>query len=222
VNHRAPRSGDATPEVVRHPRFRLRFKDRLIPFTRKDFVIGRSSECDLRLNDGLVSRRHARFVLIDDSLVVDDLGSRNGVFVNERKIEGPTALGHADVVTVGLGAVEVVDDHVLDRPEHLTTLPPPPARAIRTAPQGEADVDAPEQLTVRAQLNVLTARELEVLELLVHGHTQREMAERLHLSVKTIESHRAKIMEKLYCRTRAELVSYAIAAGLLRPASATK
>jgi two-component system response regulator NreC len=41
------------------------------------------------------------------------------------------------------------------------------------------------------------------------------MAERLHVSVKTIETHRARIAEKLDCRSRAELVSYAISAGLL-------
>jgi two-component system response regulator NreC len=79
---------------------------------------------------------------------------------------------------------------------------------------GESDVDGPEQATGVARVDVLTEREREVLELIVLGHTQREIAERLHISVKTIETHRARVAEKLRCRTRAELVSYAITAGI--------
>lgn len=65
-------------------------------------------------------------------------------------------------------------------------------------------------------LDMLTPREREVFELIVLGHTQREMAERLGVSVKTIEAHRAHIALKLRCRTRAQLVAYALDAGMLR------
>jgi two-component system, NarL family, response regulator NreC len=55
----------------------------------------------------------------------------------------------------------------------------------------------------------LTSRELEVLRLLVQGCTNRQVADRLHLSVRTVESHRANLMGKLGLRSRAELVRYA-------------
>jgi two-component system, NarL family, response regulator NreC len=55
----------------------------------------------------------------------------------------------------------------------------------------------------------LSDRELQVLRLLALGHTNQEIAEKLHISVRTAESHRAHIMQKLRLSTRAELVSYA-------------
>ena len=58
-------------------------------------------------------------------------------------------------------------------------------------------------------VNELTPRELDVLELLALGHTNGEIAERLILSVRTVESHRAHIQAKLGRPRRAELVSYA-------------
>lgn len=62
----------------------------------------------------------------------------------------------------------------------------------------------------------LSDREQEVLTLLAHGHTNHEIAERLVVSVRTVESHRAHIMSKLRLSTRAELVSYALQHGLLK------
>lgn len=61
----------------------------------------------------------------------------------------------------------------------------------------------------------LTGREQEVLSYLAKGYTNREVAEKLYVSIKTIESHRAKIMEKLNLQTRHELVKYAIKNGFL-------
>jgi len=61
----------------------------------------------------------------------------------------------------------------------------------------------------------LTERELEVLRLIALGHTNGEIAENLYLSVRTVESHRAHIHQKLRLQTRAELVRYALAHELL-------
>jgi DNA-binding NarL/FixJ family response regulator len=55
----------------------------------------------------------------------------------------------------------------------------------------------------------LSDREREVLSLLALGHTNQEIAEKLHISVRTAESHRAHIMQKLRLSTRADLVHYA-------------
>jgi two-component system, NarL family, response regulator NreC len=61
----------------------------------------------------------------------------------------------------------------------------------------------------------LSERESEVLRLLALGHTNQEIAKTLFISVRTAETHRAHIMQKLRISTRAELVRYAIAQGLL-------
>jgi two-component system response regulator NreC len=61
----------------------------------------------------------------------------------------------------------------------------------------------------------LSDRETEVLQLIALGHTNTEIAEQLYLSVRTVESHRAHIQQKLRLSTRAELVRYALEHGLL-------
>ncbi len=62
----------------------------------------------------------------------------------------------------------------------------------------------------RAESDPLTDREREVLRLLALGHTNQEIAKTLFLSVRTVETHRAHIMQKLRLQTRAELVRYAM------------
>jgi two-component system, NarL family, response regulator NreC len=61
----------------------------------------------------------------------------------------------------------------------------------------------------------LTTREVDVLRLIALGHTNTEIAAQLYLSVRTVESHRARIGQKLRLSTRAELVRYALDHGLL-------
>lgn len=61
----------------------------------------------------------------------------------------------------------------------------------------------------------LTAREEEVLSFIAKGYTNREISERLFVSIKTIESHRSKLMEKLKLKTRSDLVEYAVKNGFM-------
>ena len=61
----------------------------------------------------------------------------------------------------------------------------------------------------------LSRREAEVLRLLAQGHTNREAADRLAVSVKTIETHRKRLSDKLGLKSRAQLFRYAVEAGLL-------
>jgi two-component system, NarL family, response regulator NreC len=66
-----------------------------------------------------------------------------------------------------------------------------------------------------AEADPLSDREREVLRLLALGHTNQEIAKLLYISVRTAETHRAHVMQKLRLSTRAELVRYALAHGLL-------
>jgi two-component system response regulator NreC len=83
-----------------------------------------------------------------------------------------------------------------------------PALGARLA---SAEVDAMR----KADADPLSDREREVLRLLALGHTNQEIAKMLFISVRTAETHRAHIMQKLRISTRAELVRYALAEGML-------
>ena len=74
------------------------------------------------------------------------------------------------------------------------------------SPDGEAEDTSYKQLTTR---------ELEILQLLAKGHTNKEISEKIYLSIKTVEAHRSKIYAKLGFKTRADLVAYAIRHKLL-------
>jgi len=77
-----------------------------------------------------------------------------------------------------------------------------------------AEADAARQ----AEEDPLSDREREVLRLLALGYTNQEIAKQLFISVRTAETHRAHVMQKLRLASRAELVHYALAHGLLEPA----
>jgi DNA-binding NarL/FixJ family response regulator len=65
--------------------------------------------------------------------------------------------------------------------------------------------------------DVLTPRELEVLKLIAEGHTSKEIAKLLVISVKTVDRHRTNMLEKLGMRDRVDLTRYAIRRGLIEP-----
>jgi DNA-binding NarL/FixJ family response regulator len=96
--------------------------------------------------------------------------------------------------------------------------------AVRAAGRGEPFLTASAQQTlIRDFLDrddepqELTPREQEVVKLIAEAHTNKEIAEILHLSEKTVESHRARVLQKLGMRDRVELVRYAIRRGLVEP-----
>ncbi len=81
---------------------------------------------------------------------------------------------------------------------------------------GARMVAADAQARAAAEADPLSDREREVLRLLALGHTNQEIAQMLYISVRTAETHRAHIMQKLGLATRAELVRYALSQGLLQ------
>jgi len=102
-------------------------------------------------------------------------------------------------------------------------------QAIRTAQKGEQYIDpALAELVISSyvgrqpkrqktgRLDLITPREAEVLTLLAYGHTNAEIAEKLCISERTVESHRNNIMTKMEFKSRAELVRFAIDNGLLK------
>ncbi len=87
------------------------------------FAIGRSGECYLRVRSDLVSRRHCEIRVTDTSVVVQDLGSKNGTFVNQQRIDGVRELNKGDVLEVGPLKMEI----------HYVPVAAPPVDAPQTA-----------------------------------------------------------------------------------------
>jgi C4-dicarboxylate-specific signal transduction histidine kinase len=71
-------------------------------------MMGRSRKCQVLLDDGLVSRCHSLFEIKDGKLYVSDLGSRNGTFVNQNKIEDVHPVEHGDIVRIGRLEFQVI------------------------------------------------------------------------------------------------------------------
>jgi two-component system, NarL family, response regulator NreC len=102
------------------------------------------------------------------------------------------------------------------------------ARAIRAAAAGksffspavgkvllEDYVRAIERSGVEDSYEILSAREREILQLVAEGNSSKEIADQLHLSVYTVETHRARLMQKLNLRGIPELILYAVRKGIV-------
>lgn len=100
----------------------LRYKHHEIELKLGRFVIGRAATAELALDDPMVSRQHAVLLVSPDGVSVEDLGSRNGVLVNDVRVSGTHALSPGDRVKIG-------------SQEMLLSLEVAPARAVaRAAP----------------------------------------------------------------------------------------
>ena len=127
--------------------------------------------------------------------------------------------------------VDMVEAELLEEQQRANERPTkPPQEAFARVAIGDAAAIAPvkkerprriiEQVAVRHdprrdETDPLSPREHDVLRLLALGHTNQEIAEKLSISVRTAETHRAHIMRKLELSIRAELVRYELAHGLL-------
>ena len=120
--------------------------------------------------------------------------------------------GHADVPIVvrafRAGAVDFIE-----KPYNEQLLLDSVQQALSQQPAGEH----PALVSVRARLSALTPRERDVLLPLVRGYTNREIAEQLGVSVKTVDLYRARVMKRMQAEHLPALVGMAVAAGLVDP-----
>jgi pSer/pThr/pTyr-binding forkhead associated (FHA) protein len=77
------------------------------------FLVGRGEECHLRPKSPAISRHHCAILTANGQASVKDLGSKNGTFVNEKRIEGLTSIQSGDVLSFGPLTFEVIIDHTL-------------------------------------------------------------------------------------------------------------
>lgn len=163
-----------------------------------EFVVGRSSSCHLALDDGLVSRRHAVFHVTEDSVTVEDLGSRNGVQVNGETIEGRQVVKHLDRVIIGaqeLLLVQVRGDEARDRGARPTlagmTLDLP---VLNPA-------EAPDEPTMHRSESVLDRIADKALALGRYEEAERMLGRRLDEILKEAQSGKPVSPERLFAAT---------------------
>ena len=92
-----------------HGRLALKYGRETVRITRSPSVLGRGEDCEIRVLSGLVSRRHAELTLSAEGLMIEDLGSRNGVLVNSEVIAGPRRLEAGDTIVLGDQTLEVIE-----------------------------------------------------------------------------------------------------------------
>jgi DNA-binding CsgD family transcriptional regulator len=142
-------------------------------------TIGREDGVTLLLAMEGVSRRHAAVMPRgDDGFVVSDLGSTNGTLVNGETITQPRVLASGDLIQIGAAELEF---RVATRSEL--------ERARRVA-------------NACARLRLLSERELEVARLVAEGLRSAEIGRRLHIGVRTVNTHLEHIYERLGIRSR--------------------
>ncbi len=93
----------------------IRFKGTHFPVRREETVIGRSAYCTIVLSNELASRQHCALKADNEGLVINDLGSRNGTFVNGERVNGSRGLHPGDLIKVGTDLLEVLDSDVQSR-----------------------------------------------------------------------------------------------------------
>ena len=117
--------------------FRPDGERRSFSLPRKVTVIGRREDCDLRIPLGDVSRKHCRFVIEEDQLRVEDLGSSNGTFHNGVRVQ-EAVVAAGDSVSVGPVSFVIQIDGV---PADDEIEPPRPVSAARTAASDDRTVN---------------------------------------------------------------------------------
>lgn len=195
---------------------RLRYLAHDLEVPPGEFLIGRSPDCQLSLDDPLVSRRHAILVVHPDAVFIEDLASRNGVLVNGKRIQMPTRVADGDQITVGSQLMALVG---------VPGEAPPPREAAAPAGRGA---------TVGAEVITLTGAENEELvaataENQAHTAPAESPDKRVSslaliggLAEKALAMGRAEEAERILTRSLREVLHKARAREEIRPDLAEK
>lgn len=116
--------------------YRLRLRATELDLPYGELTIGRGTDCFLRIDDDLVSRRHARLLVTREGVTLEDLGSRNGSRVNGVQVQGSIRLQVGDEVEIGAQTFRLLESGVGPRAP-TATLPP-----IRACPVCKGVMDA--------------------------------------------------------------------------------
>jgi DNA-binding winged helix-turn-helix (wHTH) protein len=92
---------DDHQQFAGEPTHRLQWPGREVLLRKAQTIIGRDLDVDVQLESALISRRHARISIDGTNVLIEDLGSRNGTFVQGRRVDAPIPLAHGDEIRIG-------------------------------------------------------------------------------------------------------------------------
>ena len=175
----------------------LRHSDRLssaaIKLREGVQTLGRAQACDIVISHASVSRRHAQLSVIGATGIVRDLNSRNGTYVDEKRIESAPFLegshvrfGSVALVVAAIGAA---------------------AHAKEVEEETRSFSDVLGALPIELDLPRLSPAERRVFNHLVRGRPEKVVARRLNISRHTVHNHVRLIYRKLGVCSRAELLA---------------
>jgi pSer/pThr/pTyr-binding forkhead associated (FHA) protein len=137
-------------------------------------LLGRLPECDVVLEDALASRMHARLSVQDTYVVIEDLHSTNGIYVNEQRVVRGTVLRHGDRILIGATQISLRESRQSRAPD-LRVVEPQPQSAVRVGAPSKVETpstaraDALEMIGGVAE-RLAAAGELDEAELALSGH----------------------------------------------------
>jgi pSer/pThr/pTyr-binding forkhead associated (FHA) protein len=156
-------------------------------------IVGRSSQADIYLAESSVSRHHAELLVSGTSLVVRDLNSRNGTYVDEQRVQ-ETAVQLNQKLRFGSVEFRLCDS---------SSLP-----ADFAVEEETADIrHAAQRGQLHPALEVLTVAQRRVFNLLMQGQPQKRIGRELGISPHTVHNHTRVIYRAFGVHTRAELMA---------------
>jgi len=164
--------------------------------TGDDLVIGRRSSNDLVLPDNHVSLAHARVTRRQGTVLIEDLGSTNGTFVNAERLSTSRALRHGDVVNFGS-----IETRFEDRGSQL-------------AREDSTETMLAQEAAIEEDRPVLSPRQVEVLRYLKQGLTNPQIAVKLGVTERTVKAHCQEVYDRLGVPNRTAAVDAAHRLGL--------
>lgn len=162
-----------------------------IELKRDELTLGRRNTNDIVLKDPLVSRLHAILVRRHGSVLVEDLGSHNGTYVNGERVMFLRQLQHGDLLQMGASRA-LFEDASLGTDD--STI-----------------VDEGASVAPAA----FTQRQLQVLRLVARGLANKEIARRLSVSERTVKAYLSSVFDKLAVSNRSAAIMTALRLGLI-------
>ncbi len=203
------------------PRFRLRFLFQEFDIVGPEVVLGRSPDCQITIEDPLVSRRHAVIRVTEEGALIEDSGSRNGVRLNGQPLKNPTFLRDGDRIRIG---TQELVFFVVNRPQHVVrptgymkvceACDTPFPQGVPSCPHCGAPASQEEETTMSGMVveprRTWTLQLLgEVLEKAISLGREKD-AQRLMQRCEEEIAHRLKTGEKLLPEQLAQVTTFAI------------
>ncbi len=167
------------------------------PITLERQSLGRLKTCGIQIVHDTVSREHAEVWCEADGIHFKDLGSSNGSFVNDDRVNSAT-VQIGDTLRLGEVALDVSDSNFVEASSVYIERKP----TKLSAPGKPVDFDG--------AMNGVSAAQHRVLRLLLTGKSEKEVAEGLHVSPHTVHSHVKQLYRHFCVSSRAELMAYFI------------